>query len=139
MFSWILHRNATAFQKYRCQWDATILSTYRLLLGTHQAWCVGLMKALRDRSRIHLGAPRPSLPRNTRLWVEGDLASSSCLRSSSCDIGRILERDNPPKHLLVHSRINSPQCQEFMVSRIFSVVTIFLSPWMDEFTLMEVF
>ena len=137
MFSRILRRNATDFQKYQCQRDATIdLST---LLGTHQAWCVGLMKALRDRSRIHLGAPRPSLPRNTRLWVEGDLASSSHLRSSSCDIGRILERDDPPKHLLLPSTINSPQCQEVMVSRIFSEVTIFLSPLRDKFTLMEVF
>ena len=50
-----------------------------------------------------------------------------------------LEREDPPKHLLLHSTINSHQCQEFMVSRIFSVVTIFLSPLMDEFTLMEVF
>ena len=50
-----------------------------------------------------------------------------------------LEWDDPPKHLLLPSTINSPQCQEFMVSRIFSVVTIFLSSLMDEFTLMEVF
>ena len=50
-----------------------------------------------------------------------------------------LERDDPPKHFFVATIINSPQCQEFMVSRISSVVTIFLSPLMDEFTLMEVF
>ena len=66
--------------------NATIYLHYSVY--THQAWCVGLMKALRDRSRIHLGAPRPSLPRNTRLWVEGDLASSSYLSSggASTDI-----------------------------------------------------
>ena len=34
--------------------------------------------------------------------------------------------------------INFPQSQEFMVSRIFSVVRIFLDPLMDEFILMEV-
>ena len=46
-----------------------------------------------------------------------------------------LEREDPPKHLLLHSTINSHQCQEFMVSRIFSVVTILLRPLMDKFTL----
>ena len=46
-----------------------------------------------------------------------------------------LERDDPPKHSLLPSTINSPQCQEFMVSRIFSVVSILLRPLMDEFTL----
>ena len=28
----------------------------------------------------------------------------------------VVERDDPPQHLLLHSTINSPQCQEFMVS-----------------------
>ena len=27
----------------------------------------------------------------------------------------VLEWDDPPKHLLLHSTINSPECQEFMV------------------------
>ena len=50
-----------------------------------------------------------------------------------------LERDAPPNPCLLPSTINSPQCQELMVWRIFSVVLIFLSPLSDEFTLMEVF
>ena len=37
------------------------------------------------------------------------------------------------------SAITSPHCQEFMVWRIFSIVTIFLSDLMLEFTLMGVF
>ena len=47
-----------------------------------------------------------------------------------------LERDEAPEHQ--HTAITSPYCHELMVWRIFSVVTIFLSPLMDKFTLMEV-
>ena len=50
-----------------------------------------------------------------------------------------LDRDDPPKHFFRRTVINSPHSQEFMVSRISSVVTTFLSPLLDEFTLMEVF
>ena len=41
----------------------------------------------------------------------------------------------PPKHILEPTVINSPHSQEFMVSRIFSVVLILLEPLLDEFTL----
>ena len=44
-----------------------------------------------------------------------------------CDLG--------PEHFKEGTTLNSPHCQEFMVWRIFSVVLIFLSPLMDEFTL----
>ena len=50
-----------------------------------------------------------------------------------------LDCDKPPKHILVPTVINSPHSQEFMVSRNFSVVLILLDPFMDKFTLMEVF
>ena len=50
-----------------------------------------------------------------------------------------IDRDDPPKHFFRRTVINSPHSQEFMVSRISSVVTTFLSPLLDEFTLMEVF
>ena len=41
-----------------------------------------------------------------------------------------LECDKAPKHILVPTLINSPHSQEFMVTRIFSVVLIFLDPVM---------
>ena len=47
-------------------------------------------------------------------------------------------RGIPPVSPLPHypaTVINFPHSQEFMVSRIFSVVLIFLDPLMDEFTL----
>ena len=47
--------------------------------------------------------------------------------------------DKPPKHILEPTVISSPHSQEFMVSRISSVVLILLEPLMDEFTLMKVF
>ena len=56
-----------------------------------------------------------------------------------CQVWCTVEYDLAPKHFLVPTTINSPHCHEFMVSRIFSVVTIFLNPLMDEFTVMEVF
>ena len=46
-----------------------------------------------------------------------------------------LGRDDPTNPYQAHSTINSPQCQELMVWRIFSVESIFLSPLRDEFTL----
>ena len=48
-----------------------------------------------------------------------------------------LECDKAPKHFLVPTVINSSpfSSQDFMVSRIFSVVFIFLDPLMDKFTL----
>ena len=46
-----------------------------------------------------------------------------------------VERDESPKHFLVPMLINSLPLQQFMVSRIFSVVTILLRPLMDDFTL----
>ena len=52
---------------------------------------------------------------------------------------RTLGRDEAPEHFFRHTVINSPQCQEFMVWRIFSVVTILLSYFMVEVTLMWVF
>ena len=39
--------------------------------------------------------------------------------------------DKAPKHFLVPTVINSPHSQEFMVSRILSVVLILLEPLMD--------
>ena len=46
-----------------------------------------------------------------------------------------IDCDKPPKHILEPTVISSPHSQEFMVSRIFSVVLILLRPLMDEFTL----
>ena len=43
--------------------------------------------------------------------------------------------DLASEHFKQGTTINSPHCEEFMVWRIFSVVLIFLSPLMDEFTL----
>ena len=48
-------------------------------------------------------------------------------------------REEAPEHFFWRTAITSPDCQEFMVWRIFSGVTIFMDPLMDEFTLMEVF
>ena len=50
-----------------------------------------------------------------------------------------LGREEAPDHFFRRTAITSPDCQEFMVWRIFSVVLIFMSPLMDEFTLIEVF
>ena len=50
-----------------------------------------------------------------------------------------LGREEAPEHFFRRTAITYPDCQEFMVWRIFSVVTIFIDPLMDEFTLMEVF
>ena len=49
-----------------------------------------------------------------------------------------IECDKAPKHCLEPTAINSPHSFEFMVSRIFSEVLIFLNQLMEEFTLMEV-
>ena len=46
-----------------------------------------------------------------------------------------VERDDPTNPCQAHSTINSSQCQELMVWKIFSVESIFLSPLRDEFTL----
>jgi len=46
-----------------------------------------------------------------------------------------VERDESPKHFLVPTLINSLPLQEFVVSRVFSVVTVLLGPLMVEFTL----
>ena len=54
-------------------------------------------------------------------------------------INWIVDCDDPPKHILVPTVIKSPPSHEFMVSRIFSVVLIFLDPLLDKFTVMEVF
>ena len=43
--------------------------------------------------------------------------------------------EEAPEHFFRRTAITSPDCQEFIVWRIFSVVTIFMSPLMDEFTL----
>ena len=64
-------------------------------------------------------AHRPSPPQ--------ELLSRPCTCKLDCD--------NAPKHFWEPSVINSPHLQEFMVSRIFSVVLIFLRPLMDEFTI----
>ena len=50
-----------------------------------------------------------------------------------------IEWDKAPKHFLQHTTIKSPHSQKFMVSRIFSIVLIFLDPLLDKFTVMEVF
>ena len=47
--------------------------------------------------------------------------------------------EEAPEHFFRRTAITSPDCQEFMVWRIFSGVTIFMSPLKDEFTLIEVF
>ena len=49
----------------------------------------------------------------------------------------LLGREEAPKHFFRRTAITSPHCQEFMVWRIFSIVTIFLSDLMLEVTLME--
>ena len=46
-----------------------------------------------------------------------------------------LGREEAPKHFFRRTAITSPHCQEFMVWRIFSIVTIFLSDLMLEVTL----
>ena len=46
-----------------------------------------------------------------------------------------LGREEAPEHFFRRTAITSPDCQEFMVWRIFSVVLIFMDPFMDEFTL----
>ena len=46
-----------------------------------------------------------------------------------------IECDEAPKHFLAPRVINSPHLQEFMFSRIFSVVSLFLDPFMVELTL----
>ena len=51
----------------------------------------------------------------------------------------VLGREDAPEHFFRRTAITSPDCQEFMVWRIFSVVLIFMSPLLDEFTLIEVF
>ena len=48
-----------------------------------------------------------------------------------------VEYDKAPKLFLISMVINSPLSQKFMISKIFSAVSIFLDPLMDEFTLME--
>ena len=48
-----------------------------------------------------------------------------------------LGREEAPEHFFRRTAITSPHCQEFMVWRIFSIVTIFLSDLMLEVTLME--
>ena len=48
-------------------------------------------------------------------------------------------REEAPKHFFRRTAITSPHCQEFMVWRIFAIVTIFMSDLMLEFTLMGVF
>ena len=78
-----------------------------------------------------------------KLWSQSHLVLVTlmpvCLRfhyKISCSV---VECGLPPKHFLVPMTINPPCPQEFMVSRILSVVVILLRPLMDEFTLMEVF
>ena len=55
------------------------------------------------------------------------------------DITSTVGREEAPEHFFWRMANNSPDCQEFMVWRIFSIVTIFMSDLMDEFTLIEVF
>ena len=76
--------------------------------------------------------------------IPGDLVTWSdtrgTLRDNMCALQLwTLGREEAPKHFFRRTVINSPHGQEFMVSRISSVVTTFLSPLLDEFTLMEVF